>query len=194
MKTDFLKNLGIEDQSVINQIMAENGKDIAHEKGKASSLQEKIDALTNDLAERDSTIADLKKLEGSDATIATLNERIKTLENEATAAKTKYDSDIKGVKKGYLTDEYLREHGAKSIKMAKALLDMDKIDLDDEGKITGLEEQLTALADTDDYKLAFSGKSGVRGISPSGSGNADPNSINTPKTLAEIIKSQLETK
>ena len=34
MKSEFLKSLGISDQTIINQIMAENGKDIAQRFGR----------------------------------------------------------------------------------------------------------------------------------------------------------------
>lgn len=189
MKSEFLKSLGIDDQSIINQIMAENGKDIAREQGKASTLETKVTTLTNDLAERDKTIAGLKKLEGSDATIANLNKQIETLKADAATAKTKYDSDIKGVKLGYLADEYLREKGASSVKLARALIDMDKLDIGEDGKLTGLDEQLTALAETDDYKRVFA-SNGMRGITPA-SGGGDPTSTTTQKTLAEVIAAKL---
>lgn len=189
MKSEFLKSLGIEDQSIINQIMAENGKDIAREQGKASTLETKITELTSDLKDRDTTIAGLKKLEGSDTTIADLKQQITTLKAEAATTKTKYESDIKGVKLGYLADEYLREKGASSVKLARALIDMDKLDIGEDGKITGLDEQLTALAETDDYKRVFTAN-GMRGITPA-SGGADPTSPTTPKTLAEAIAAKL---
>lgn len=188
MKSEFLKSLGIADQSIINQIMAENGKDIAREQGKASTLETKVAELTNDLADRDKTIAGLKKLEGSDATIADLNKQIETLKADAATAKTKYDSDIKSVKLGYLADEYLREKGASSVKLARALIDLNKLDIGEDGKLTGLDEQLTALAETDDYKRVFT-SNGLSGITPaSGGGNQNPT---TPKTLAEAIAAKL---
>lgn len=188
MKSEFLKGLGISDQTIINQIMAENGKDIAREQGKAATLETKITTLTNDLADRDKTIEGLKKLEGSDATIENLKKEIDTLKADANTAKSKYDSDIKSVKLGYLVDECLREKGASSVKLARALIDMSKLDIGEDGKLTGLDEQLTAMAETDDYKRVFTSK-GLSGITPaSGGGNQNPT---TPKTLAEAIAAKL---
>lgn len=188
MKSEFLQSIGISDKAIIDKIMAENGKDIAREQGKFATLETKVTTLTNDLADRDRTIQSLKKLEGSDTTIENLKKEIDTLKADAATAKAKYDSDLKGVKLGYLVDECLREKGASSVKLARALVDMNKLDIGEDGKLTGLDEQLTAMSETDDYKRVFT-SNGLSGITPaSGGGNQNPT---TPKTLAEAIAAKL---
>ena len=42
MKTEFLSGLGITDQNVINQILAENGRDIERIKGERDALQTQL--------------------------------------------------------------------------------------------------------------------------------------------------------
>lgn len=191
LKTEFLKKIGIEDQSIIDQILAENGRDIEREKGKAATLQSTVDTLKSDLEDRDKKLKDFQRLESVESDNATLRERIKTLEDDAKAAKAKYDSDIKGVKKDYLVESGLRGRGAKNTKMVKALLDMEKIDIDDEGKLTGFDEQIDSIVGDENYKFAFSTDAKpMTGLSPTQSASND-SSASTPKTFAEIISAQL---
>lgn len=60
MKTEFLKGLGIDDETIA-KIMAENGKDIEKEKAKATDLSGKLEAANGKVSEYEITIADLKK-------------------------------------------------------------------------------------------------------------------------------------
>lgn len=63
MKTDFLKNLGLNDEA-ISQIMAENGKDVNAEKEKITNLQKRYDDLEtkfSTLKKSNDNVDDLKK-------------------------------------------------------------------------------------------------------------------------------------
>lgn len=191
MKTDFLKKLGIEDQSIIDQILAENGRDIKREQDKAETFKTKVATLESDLEKQKDDLAELDKFKTAASKVDDLKEKIKQLEADAETAKTKYDSDIKGVKKNYLVEAGLKNRGAKNTKMVKALLDMDKIDIDDEGKLTGFDEQIDSIVGDENYKFAFGSEDkSFKGLSPtnaSGSNGGD----STPKTFAQIISAQL---
>ena len=135
MKRKFLEDLGLEKEA-IDGIMAENGKDV--EKAKADYEDVKAQLET-----AQATISDLKK---------------NNVDNEALQNKvTEYETEIaklkdEAIKKdfNYRLEDALKGSKAKNVKALKALLDMDKVKLENE-KLTGLEEQLTALKESDAY-------------------------------------------
>jgi hypothetical protein len=84
MKTDFLKELGIEDEA-IKKIMAENGKDIEREKDKANALSielENVKAQSAELASKLDGAGDIDKLK---ADLKEWQEKAKTIESESLA-------------------------------------------------------------------------------------------------------------
>lgn len=85
MKTEFLKSLGLE-QGVIDQIMAENGKDIKSEKDKA---KEKLDALQERLDTAQDT---LNGFEGVD--LATIQSDLAKYKKQAEDAEKDYNEKL----------------------------------------------------------------------------------------------------
>ena len=84
MKTEFLKELGIEDEA-IKKIMAENGKDIEREKEKANALSlelENVKAQSAELASKLDGAGDIEKLK---ADLKEWQEKAKTIESESLA-------------------------------------------------------------------------------------------------------------
>lgn len=135
MKRKFLEDLGLEKED-IDSIMAENGKDV--EKAKADYEDVKAQLET-----ANATITDLKKNNVD-------NEKLqnKVTEYETEIAKLKDEAAKKEF--NYRLEDALKGSKAKNLKALKALLDMDKVKLEGD-KFTGLEEQLTALKESDAY-------------------------------------------
>ena len=186
MRTDFLKKLGIEDQSVIDQILAENGRDINREKDKAGNLQSKIDELNQSLEEKDEELKDFDKYKTAAEQVDGLKQKITTLETEANEAKTKYESDVNSIHTEYALKAYLRDQGAKNVQMVLGMLDTSKISRDENGKLVGAEEQVKALKEGADTSFAF-GDVGFKGVSPSNSGSTtEPARQNI--TLADAVR------
>ena len=80
MKREYLKELGLEDE-IIDKVLAENGKDIEREKGKAEAAKADAENLKTQLADRDKDLEELKKNVGS-----------------ADELKAKYDKDTEAYK------------------------------------------------------------------------------------------------
>lgn len=135
MKRKFLEDLGLEKED-IDTIMAENGKDV--EKAKADYEDVKAQLETTN-----ATITDLKKNNVD-------NEKLqnKVTEYETEIAKLKDEAAKKDF--NYRLEDALKGSKAKNLKALKALLDMEKVKLEGD-KFTGLEEQLTALKESDAY-------------------------------------------
>lgn len=115
-----------------------------------SRLDEKI-AEVNDykqqLADRDTQLADLQsKANGNEE----LQAQIQALQQQNEQVKTEYQQQLQQKEFDFALTEALRDAKAKNPKAVKALLDTSTVKFVD-GKLIGLDEQLTALKTSDDY-------------------------------------------
>lgn len=146
MNREFLKELGLEDEAV-EKVMAEHGKTVNQTKNDLEAVEEERDNLSTQIKERDTQLEELgSKAKDSEDLTAEI-ERLKTV-NEETAAE--YQERIDKQQKSFAIENALREVQARDPKLAKKALDLDVIHVK-EGKLTGLEEQLTALKESHDY-------------------------------------------
>lgn len=148
MKTAFLKGLGLE-KDVIDEIMAENGKDIEAEKSKITQLQTQLDAANKTIKERDTQLETLKNNPDNPET---LKQQIKQLQDDNKAAKEAHEKEIKELKVSTALEKALSDAKAKNAKAVKALLDLgEDVELADDGTIKGLDDKIKALKKSDAY-------------------------------------------
>lgn len=140
MKRKFLEDLGLTREQVDN-IMTENGRDIEAAKSDYETLKQQLDAQAAQMAERDAQLETLKKSAGDNEA---LTKQIADLQAENTAAKEKYESDMKELK--IITAIKLEVgESAQDADLVAGLFDKSKLILSEDGKVTGLEEQLKSL-------------------------------------------------
>jgi len=148
-----------------------------------SRLDDKI-AEVNDykqqIADRDTQLEELKKVDAKG-----LQDEITRLQQENVQTKTEYEGKLQQKDYDFALTEALRTAKAKNPTAVKALLKTDAIQLVD-GKLVGLDEQLTALKTSDDYLFIADG---LRGNTP-----PNPNGGAKPKTLtrADFAKKPYE--
>ena len=191
MNTEFLKNLGIVDQSVIDAIFAENGKDINKVKGNTEQLTAQVAELQNQLNERDSQLKELKK---SAKDNEELTVKITELETANQNAVTEYQNKIAAITKAHAIESGVRDAKAKNVKAVMALLDMDKITFTD-NKLAGLNEQLESLRNGEDTNFLFNAETkplpaGTSMTTPPVSNGGNPP---TAKTLGEAIAAKFNS-
>lgn len=188
MKTEFLKNLGITEQSIIDQIMAENGRDVGKAKGDLNALQTRVTDLENDIKTKDATITRLQteadKVDG-------LNQKISQLETDNTKLTNDLNTKVSQIQKTHAIENTVRDAKARNVKAVIAQLDMDKITFEN-GALGGLTEQLEALKSGEDTSFLFGDTQGVPSGThvnnpPNGGGGNPP----TSKSLAEAISKAL---
>lgn len=140
MKRKFLEDLGLTREQV-DSIMTENGRDIEAAKSDYETLKQQLDAQAAQMAERDAQLETLKKSAGDNEA---LTKQIADLQAENTAAKEKYESDMKELK--IITAIKLAVgESAQDADLVAGLFDKSKLILSEDGKVTGLEEQLKSL-------------------------------------------------
>lgn len=151
MKTEFLKGFNLS-QEEIDKIMAENGKDIAAEQKKADKIIQERDSyklkaenLENQVNDANDEIQKFKDMD-----MDGIKQAADGWKQKAEKAKSDADAKISELKFEHALSEALTGAKAKNAKTVKALLDMDGLKLND-GKIIGLEEQLSQIKEENDY-------------------------------------------
>lgn len=140
MKRKFLEGLGLE-KDAIDKIMAENGADIEAAKADYDALKQERDSLAAQVTERDGQLETLRKSAGENEA---LTKQIADLQAENLMAKQQHESDMKELKLSTAIKLALGDT-AQDADLVAGLFDKSKLILSEDGKVTGLEEQLKAL-------------------------------------------------
>ena len=188
MKSEFLKNLGITEQSVIDQIMAENGRDVEKVRGDLNTARQQVTELQGQLTTKNSEIADLQTKVGD---TDTLNQQIAQLTADKVNLETRLNTEVSKIQKTHAIESGVRDAKARNLKAVMAQLDMEKITYEN-GELKGLTEQLDALKTGEDTSFLFGevtpAPSGTHVSTPPANGGANPP---TSKTFAEAVAKQL---
>lgn len=179
MKRDFLKNLGIEDKNIIDQILDENSADIGRAKGELDTYKTRITNLENDIKTKDNEISRLTKETGD---VNSLNKRISQLETDKSNLTNELNTKVAQMQKAHDTENKVRDRKAKNVKAVMALLDMDK----------DIDEQLEALTKGDDTAFLFGDVSspvGTHANTPhtGGNGGTPPTSTNFVDAITKAL-------
>lgn len=147
MNREFLKEQGLTDEQ-IEAVMKEHGKTVNDTKAKADkadTLESQIDDYKEQLKDRDNQLKELKKVDP-----AKLQERIDELKVENETKDNEYQEKLNKQAKDFSIESALRDAKARNPRIAKNALDLESISIKD-GKLIGLDEQLTAIKESDSY-------------------------------------------
>jgi len=163
MKTEFLKGLGLTEEQ-IKSIMAENGKDIEAEKEKSKAATTELEDTKTQLKTANTTITDLKKNNGDNEALQT---KVKEYENTIKTQKTDYEAKVRNLTLDSAIEKALTGAKAKHTDLLSTKIDREKLLISEDGKVSGLDEQLKGLKET--YKDLFEEKiSGPTPANPEG--------------------------
>lgn len=147
--------------------------------------QKKIDSLKSEYEKqiKDMT-AKLKNFEGSEKQKADLenminesNQKLEELTKKNEAEKLEYEEKLKRQKFDAMIEVALLQANARKTKAVRALLDENKISLDGDN-LLGLNDQLTALKESDPYLF---GETKLKGADVKDAGVPTPNVLNVEK-------------
>lgn len=152
MKKEELVKLGLDEET------AEKVANASAEELKGFVPKSRFDEVNNakktaedTVKERDQQIESLK----SAGNVDDLKQQITTLQNENKAKDEAHAAELLKVRIDSDVEAALTEAKAKNHKAAKALLDLEKAELGDDGKVKGLREQIAALTKAEDSKFMF---------------------------------------
>lgn len=173
MTKEQLQALNLTDEQ-INAIIEDYGKNYVskaqfNEKNDAyKQAKQEIENLTNDI----STLSEANKANEA------LQSQIKELQDAATQREADYNENIKNMKIDTAITKALSKSGAMNETILTGLLDRTKIAIGEDNTITGIQEQIVALKESDPYLFK---QDSIKGVVP---GDA------TPKTNDGITKEQ----
>jgi len=159
----------------------EIGKAVSTEIGKGFVARTDFNALSTEktsfqalMKERD---AQLETLKNSTGDVEGLKKQIADLQTANTEKDKTHAAEIRTLKVNAAVDAALTAARAKNQKAVRALLDLEKAELADDGTIKGLSDQIKKLVGADDSKFMFDSdtkKTTMKGASPAETGKEDP--------------------
>ena len=142
MNRDFLKSFNLTDEDM-EKILNQYGKDIAKYKTQADELEK----LKNNLKMRDEETASINDLK----------EQIKALQSENKSVMDKYHQELNQIRINNAVEKELTKAKAKNVKIILPLLSdfLANAELDEQGTVIGLNEQVQQLLKSDETKFLF---------------------------------------
>lgn len=144
LKREMLIDAGIEDKDTIERIMAAYGSAIKDAK---SELQAENDSLKTQLEQRDQAIEALKVKEGASEEA---KQQLADLQAQFESYKTDSEANLAQVKKTNAVALALKDVGAHNSEDLMRFIDLDKIELAEDGK-PKLDETIQGLKETSPY-------------------------------------------
>lgn len=177
MKREFLKSLGISDET-IDKIMVEHGTSTNSLRSKQTELEEKLETYKQRISERDQQLESLKKSAGDSEK---LQKQIEKLQDENKKSSEAYEAKLMKMSIDNTTNLALTQAGAKNIKAVRALLNLEDAKLDGE-TVIGLSDQIAKLRESDPYLFDSVNKPAISGTKPSEGSNTPAASKPAPNS------------
>lgn len=160
------------------------------EKSKHDEIVEENKALKKSVSDRDKQLDELKAATGDNAE---LKKQIEDLQRKNTEQEKAHRAELAQIRLDNAIDAALTAAGAKNTKAARALLDTGKVKMGDDGKLSGLDEQLAAVKKSDAYLFAEKQKSTFKGFQPGASGDVKPGTeVDMSKMTYEELAAYIE--
>lgn len=173
MTKEQLQALNLTDEQ-INAIIEDYGKNYVSK----TQFNEKNDAYKQAKQEIENLTTDINNLSEANKANEALQSQIKELQDAATKREADYNESIKTLKIDTAITKALSKSGAMNETILTGLLDRTKIAIGEDNTITGIQEQINALKESDPYLFK---QDSIKGVVP---GDA------TPKTHDGITKEQ----
>lgn len=181
MKREFLKELGIEDE-VIDKIMDENGKDIEGLRSKAEAITADRDGLKEQLAAANEQIEGFKELD-----VDGIKAKADEWKQKAEQAERELGERIAGIQFDHALEKQLAGAKARDAGIIMGLLDRDGLKLTDDGKILGLDEQLSKIKEEKGF-LFEPEDEGMPQIVRGGTGGGGSASAGKVNTITDALR------
>lgn len=173
MTKEQLQALNLTEEQ-INAIIEDYGKNYVSK----AQFNEKNDAYKQAKQEIENLTTDINNLSEANKANEALQSQIKELQDAATQREADYNENIKNMKIDTAITKALSKSGAMNETILTGLLDRTKIAIGEDNTITGIQEQIVALKESDPYLFK---QDSIKGVVP---GDA------TPKTHDGITKEQ----
>lgn len=157
-------------------------------KTRFNEINEENKTLKKSVSDRDKQLEELKKSSGDNAE---LKKQIEALQQQNAEQKKTHEAELNRLKLDNAVDTALTAAGAKNNKAIRGLLDVNKIKFGEDGKLTGLDDQIKSIQKSDSYLFAETQQkpqNNFKGFQPGASGDVKPGTdVDTSKmTYSEL--------
>lgn len=173
-KEDFIK-LGFSEED------AEKAANASQEELKGYIPKSRFDEVNNEKKKLETTVTErdeqLETLKNSTGDVEGMKKQIETLQAENKTKDEEHAAEIKQLKVDAAVSAAITAAKGKNEKAVKALLELDDLELLDDGNVKGLDDQIKKLIEADDTKFLFdtttTKKPKMKGAKPGEAGNED---------------------
>lgn len=192
-KEDFIK-LGFSEED------AKKAADASAEELKTYIPKARFDEVNTEKKKLETTVAErdtqLETLKNSTGDVEAMKKQINDLQADNKTKDEAHAAEIKQLKIDAAVSAALTGAKAKNEKAVKALLELEKIELNEDGSIKGLEDQIKKLTESDDTKFLFNTetkKTKIKGANPGEAGKEDPDTkVDVSKMSYEELAAYME--
>lgn len=165
------------------------------EKSKHDEVVEENKTLKTSVSDRDKQLETLKASAGDNEE---LKKQIETMKQQNAEQEKAHKAELAQLRLDNAIENALTVAGAKNSKAVKALLDVSKVKLGEDGKLTGWDDQIKAIQKSDAYLFNMQQKNTFKGFQPGASSDNKPGtnvdmSKMTYEELAAYIESNPDT-
>lgn len=167
IKSILEKHVDDEGKLNLEEAQTEINKEFPQHAVPKSDFNEKNEELKQAKAEVKQRDDQLKEL--GDVKPEELQEKIVDLQKANEDLSKANEAELKQLKVEHAADMEIMASGAKNLKVVKALIDLEKAELGDDGKVIGLSEQLKTAKESDGYAFnepEETKKPGFKGAEP----------------------------
>lgn len=158
------------------------------EKSKHDEIVEENKTLKMSVSDRDKQLEILKASVGDNEE---LKKQIETMKQQNAEQEKVHKAELAQLRLDNAIDAALTVAGAKNGKAVKALLDVSKVKLGEDGKLIGWDEQIKAVQKSDAY--LFNMQNNFRGFQPGASGSNKPGTnVDMSKMTYEELTAYIE--
>ncbi len=190
MKKEEIVALGVDEELAqkIADASAEELKDYIP-KSRFDEVNDAKKAAEKLVEERDGQLEELKKSSGN---AEELQKQIEELQEANKTAAKKYADDLKQMQIDNAVEKAIASANGKNAKAIRALLDLEKAELSEDGTVKGLSEQLEALTKAEDSSMLFgSSVPDVKGMTPGKGKDGAGNDVDFSQMTYEQISTYL---
>ena len=165
------------------------------EKSKHDEVVEENKTLKTSVSDRDKQLETLKASAGDNEE---LKKQIETMKQQNAEQEKAHKAELAQLRLDNAIENALTVAGAKNSKAVKALLDVSKVKLGEDGKLSGWDDQIKAIQKSDAYLFNVQQKNTFKGFQPGASSDNKPGtnvdmSKMTYEELAAYIESNPDT-
>lgn len=146
MKKEDLIAMGLTEEQAKKVMDSIDGNFVT--KARFNEVNEENKTLKKSISDRDKQLEDLKKSSGDNAA---LQQQISDLQKANADQQKAHETELNQLKLDNAVEVALSGAKAKSSKAVKAMLDMAKVKLGEDGKLSGFDEQIEALKKSDGW-------------------------------------------